>query len=343
MNSKPIIGEYEYVSPISDRAFRKLFTAMKESEKITASFTNAVLSHDADAQSRKITLLPPDIFGEAEKDRSVIPDVKFKNQKNNRFIIEMQAVDDGSWKERFMLGLSGLYREQISQGQDCGTIKKCFSIQVLNFIKYKNDEKYHRVIRFSDTTEPHMAYSDNDMEMHVIELQKFKKKLNQLKSLLDKWLYFFSSITKHYLNEDIPKALQTPVELKRAILNLQIISLNQEDRKQYYKWLQEMGYIEGVKKDAREKTLQEGIVIGEVKGERKILVDQILYKFSGVSHEEVSSMIEKFSAEQILTLGRKILKAKSLKELLGSQPHELQETAVRRSPRKRMRREIVAM
>jgi hypothetical protein len=103
--------------------------------------------------------------------------------------------------------------------------------------------------------------------------------------------------------------------------------------------------IEGVKKIVREETLQEGIVIGEVKGERKFLVDQILYKFDGISREEVYSMIEKLNlnAEQTLALGRKILKAKSLKELLGSQPHELQETAVRRSPRKRMRREIVAM
>jgi hypothetical protein len=60
---------------------------------------------------KKITLLAPDIFGETEKDRSFIPDVKFKNEKDHRFVIEMQTVDDGSWRERFMLGLSGLYRE----------------------------------------------------------------------------------------------------------------------------------------------------------------------------------------------------------------------------------------
>jgi hypothetical protein len=87
------------------------------------------------------------------------------------------------------------------------------------------------------------------------------------------------------------------------------------------------------------EALEEGIVIGEV----KMLVDQILYKFGGVSREEISSMIEKFSAEQILILGRKILNAKSLNELLGSQPHELHETTLRKSFRKRTRREVVAM
>jgi hypothetical protein len=103
--------------------------------------------------------------------------------------------------------------------------------------------------------------------------------------------------------------------------------------------------IEGVKKVVREETLQEGIIIGEVKGEVKMLVDLILCKFGGISREEVYSMIEKLNlnADQTLALGRKILKAKSLKELLGSQTHELQETTLRHSPRKRTRREIVAM
>jgi hypothetical protein len=69
---------------------------MEESDRITKSLANSILSHDADAQSKIITLLASDIFGEIQEDRSFIPDVKFKNEKDHRFVIEMQTVDDGS-------------------------------------------------------------------------------------------------------------------------------------------------------------------------------------------------------------------------------------------------------
>jgi predicted transposase YdaD len=120
--------------------------------------------------------------------------------------------------------------------------------------------------------------------------------------------------------------------------------MKKEKEMKELKVAREEGRQEG-RVEGREEGRQEGIVIGEKRGEVKLLVDLILYKFGGISREEVSSMIEKLNlnADQILILGRKILEVKSLEELLGSQPHELHETAVRKSPRKRTRREIVAM
>jgi predicted transposase/invertase (TIGR01784 family) len=85
-----------------------------------------------------------------------------------------------------MLGLSELYREQIPRGQKCDTIKKVYSIQILCFTVYKNEEEYHHVFRNLRTISPHMAYCDNDMEIHIIELPKFKKGLSELESSLNR-------------------------------------------------------------------------------------------------------------------------------------------------------------
>jgi predicted transposase/invertase (TIGR01784 family) len=338
MTSTIILGEYEYIKPTSDRAIRKLLTSMEGSDESTRSFVNAVIfPNDTDAQVKQVTFLVPDVFGEDKESRSFVLDAKFKDEQNRLFNIEMQNVDDGSWRERFMLSLSGMYFGQLVSGQNCKETKKIYSIQLINFEIAKNHEKYHHTFRQSTTEPPYMIYSNKDVEIHVIELSKFKKSLDELETSLDKWLYFHTTMTKHRLNEAIPEILQTPIGLAIACRNLRHMSLNKEDRARYCSWLQEMYDAEGL--------LQRGIDIGEERGELKLLADQILYKFGGVSREEVFSMIEKLNlnAEQTLALGRKILKAKSLKELLRSQPHESQETTLRRSPRKRTRREIVAM
>jgi hypothetical protein len=99
--------------------------------------------------------------------------------------------------------------------------------------------------------------------------------------------------------------------------------------------------IEGVKKVVREETLKEGIVIGEVRGERKILVDLICRKFGDIP-AEVLSAIEQLTHEDILALCEKLYKVRTLKGLFGSKTHESKETTLRRSLRKR-RREAIAL
>jgi predicted transposase/invertase (TIGR01784 family) len=106
----------------------------------------------------------------------------------------------------------------------------------------------------------------DDFEFTFVELPKFKKELTQLKSILDRWIYFIkhaqdlTMIPQEYHNIE---AFQEAFEIAKQT------SWNKEELKVYdYMALKEFDEINALK-TAEEKGLQKGLEKGLEKGLQK--------------------------------------------------------------------------
>lgn len=98
------------------------------------------------------------------------------------------------------------------------------------------------------------------LEMHYIELPKFKKKNPDTKEKLDQWLWLISG-----KEEKIKMAEKENEEVKKAVRTLEQISADPKEREMYDSIIQEE-FLESI---ARQKMLDMGIEKGREEGEKK--------------------------------------------------------------------------
>ena len=89
--------------------------------------------------------------------------------------------------KRTLFYWSKLYCNQIEEGDPYTLCKKTITINILDF-KYLDTADYHSVFHVcEDTNKEHQL---EDMEIHFIELPKFRKRIRDYKSSLNNWLLF---------------------------------------------------------------------------------------------------------------------------------------------------------
>jgi predicted transposase/invertase (TIGR01784 family) len=120
-----------------------------------------------------------------------ILDVRATDQRKQQFIVEMQVAEQAGFAKRVLYYLSKAYVNQIKRADQYRKLKPTYFIGILGDFSHTNNPHYISRSRILDidTGEPTIT----DVEFNFIELQKFDKKLNELRSLSDKWIYFIKN------------------------------------------------------------------------------------------------------------------------------------------------------
>jgi predicted transposase/invertase (TIGR01784 family) len=129
----------------------------------------------------------------------------------------------------------------------------------LNFKLFKNNPDYatRHLILDEKTNENHFQ----DFELNFVELTKFKKTLDELKDIKDKWIYF----VKNAGNMDmIPKKMQKPKELREAFEAARQMKWSKKELEAY----DARGIYIQDERGRIEYALEEGEKIGYEKGEK---------------------------------------------------------------------------
>ena len=179
----------KFADPKNDVAFRKIFG--NEAKKvILISFLNSVLNLE---KERKIidlefrnTFQLPRISGL----KSSIIDVNVKDQAGTTYIVEMQLSEVAGFDKRVQYYVSKEYSSQIEKGDEYSKLTPVVFIGILEFEYFKGNSYLTRhVILNVETLENELK----DINFNFIELPKFKKELNECKTLTDKWIYFIKN------------------------------------------------------------------------------------------------------------------------------------------------------
>ena len=176
----------KFVDVKNDIAFRKIFGNDKKKE-ILISFLNAILHLEGDKRIQSITIVSPFQLPILPNMKTSIIDVKAKDFMGNTFIVEMQVADILGMDKRLLYYTSKEYSQQIVSGDKYTELNPVIFIGIFDF-PFTDGEAYfsHHAICNVETKERVIK----DMDFYFIELPKFKKLVQELDNITDKWIYF---------------------------------------------------------------------------------------------------------------------------------------------------------
>ena len=248
------------LNPRVDFAFKKLFGS-EENKPSLLALINAILPEEE--QVTEISLLNPFNDKAYSQDKLSILDIKAIDKRGRQYNIEMQVTDEVNYSQRALYYWSKLYADQLKAGDDYDILRKTISIHVLNFNCFLNEPDYHNVFHLLNAKSHRRDFED--MELHFIELEKFEKDFSELKTRLDHWISFLTTVDQ-YEREDMPLVLKNDPDVGPAIEALEHLYLTPDEREIYkarLKWLRDE---RSAIKKARTEGLTEGIEKGMKKG-----------------------------------------------------------------------------
>jgi len=124
-------------------------------------------------------------------DKLSILDVKARDQSAWIYDLEMQMLVLAALSPRALYYWAKSYAEQLSAGEDDTRLRRTISICFVNGVVFRDWADYHTCFRLLDPS-GELCLTE-DLEIHIIELPKFRKTLAELETDLDFWLYFLKN------------------------------------------------------------------------------------------------------------------------------------------------------
>ncbi|MBI4646814.1 MAG: Rpn family recombination-promoting nuclease/putative transposase [Bacteroidia bacterium] len=277
------------INPKIDLVFKKLFGTEKNKD-LTKSLINSVLP--AGEKLSKITLKNPYNYPDYIKGKLSILDIKAEDERGNLYNVEIQIIGHDDYGKRTLFYWAKIYSDQLSESEQYENLKKTIVISIIDFTYFDNDKRYHRIIEPRDI-ESHQKYEElSFMSLHFIELQKFTKDIQSVKTTLDRWIIFLNKA--HELTKDnIPQQLSVEKEIKKAVKELESMYLDDKE-KDYYE--RQRMFIMDVK--AREKGEKIRLTKAISKRNIEIAKDMItnnesiekITKYTGLSKDEIKRL-----------------------------------------------------
>ena len=179
----------KFVDVKNDIAFRKIFGNDKKTQ-ILISFLNAVLKLGDGRQIKEVDIINPYLLPRIAGEKASIIDVRAKDEKGRRFVVEMQVADVDGFGKRVQYYTCRDYSTQIERGDQYPLLKPIYFIGILDFDFFGGKEYLSNHIILNEKTHEHTL---KDIRFTFIELRKFNKKAEQLRTLTEKWVFFIKN------------------------------------------------------------------------------------------------------------------------------------------------------
>ena len=220
--------------PLTDDYIFKRVFAFEGNESVLKDLLEAILRKNI----KNVTIKNPEIIPYEREDKRGLLDIKAETDDGTVLDIEMQMEDKKNIEERGTLYLANMITSQLQVGDDYTTLKKSIVIFITNY-NFLNKNSYHSVgrMKFDKTIEDeyvNMGYDKEDevaskyIEVHYIELPKFKKKELSKFTKLDQWMCIFTQN-----REGIMLAEKENKEIKRAMNTLDFLSKDPKERERH--------------------------------------------------------------------------------------------------------------
>ena len=277
--------------PLTDDYIFKRVFAYKGNESVLKDFLEALLK----IEIKGIKITNPEIIPYEKGEKRGLLDIKAEINDGTMLDVEMQMKNERNTDERATEYMGKMISEQLQVGEDYQNLKKSIVIFITNYNFLKRNS-YHSVgrMKFDKTLKDeyvNMGYEKEDevaskyIEVHYIELPKFKKKELSKFTKLDQWMCIFTQN-----REGIMLAEKENKEIKRAINTLDFLSKDPKERErhnsiimaEYNRLVSEHNFFEDGKKEGK-------IEIAKKMLKEKVPVE-IIEKFTELSKEEIEKL-----------------------------------------------------
>ena len=222
-------------------------------------------------------------------------DLLVKNSKDELIIIEVQNNREHDYLLRILFGTSKLLVENMNVGMAYSQIKKIISVNIVYFdLGQGEDYIYHGTTNFIGLNKKDILKLSEDQQLlyktetiakiypeyYVIKVNQFN---DVAKNSLDEWVYFLKK-------EEIKDEFNAK-GLKQAKVELDILKLNEVERKEYERYIEQERYEESlIVSNYRVGELNKALEIAKQMQKNGESVEKII-KYTGLTTEEIKKFI----------------------------------------------------
>ena len=294
----------KYINPYTDFGFKKLFGTPLNKD-LLISFLNSLF--DGKEVVQDLTYLNGENLGNGYGDRRAIFDVYCENEQGETFIVEMQKAEQQFFKDRSVFYSTFPIQNQGKKGIWNFKLKGVYTIGILDFVfpnhEYPQDSLRHEV-KLVDVDDKHVFY--DKLTFLYLEMPKFTKGEEELKTLYDKWLFVLHNLSRLMKR---PATLQERI-FTRLFEQAEIARYTPEERQDYEDSLKvyrdmknvldtaELRGLEKGRKEGRREGRKEGIEQGTFEERRKNakamkalgLPLETIVKVTGMSADDIDKL-----------------------------------------------------
>uniref|UniRef100_UPI0034A0730C Rpn family recombination-promoting nuclease/putative transposase n=1 Tax=Saccharibacillus sp. CPCC 101409 TaxID=3058041 RepID=UPI0034A0730C len=250
----------------------------------------------------RLELLDPYTDKDAPQEKQSILDIRAKTIEGELINVEMQLFNQFDMEKRTLYYWSKQYSGQLLRGQTYDMLKRCITINIVNFSLLDN-ELYHNVFHLSEDRTG-IPLTD-DIEIHFLELTKLSAETVVVKDAgLANWLLFLKN-AKDADKSQLEVLSMSEPKLDKALDTLEVLSQDEEARQRYYdrqKFLMDEASRIKAARTAESRGLEKGIELGRAQGEKEgkkvvalgmlgmDLDEQIIAKATGLELEEIRNL-----------------------------------------------------
>jgi len=285
----------------NDYLFKRIFS----SEEVLLGFLNAVFKPTVGKELVKLTLLDREIDPQHALDRGARLDILARTEEGTIINIEVQVANEYNIDKRSLYYWSGLYHDQLGEGQKFNDLHRAITINILEFNWFKDDtERYHKTFHIREDGTGDLL--TEDLEIHFLEIVKARDLKRKPKDTLESWLAYLNNLEGEVM-EAI--AVENP-SIKKALTLEQAFMQNKQERRIYE--LREKARLDEI------SALEGSEAKGEARG-KVVMAQDAICKFLDARFENSSQGLQKQikQIDKLETLDKiinKIFTANSLNE-----------------------------
>lgn len=209
------------LNPKNDVVFQKLFGNNKNKD-VLISFLNSIIIKtgneeiiDAHVEEKKL-----DISMVIDEKISIL-DIYVTTNTNAHINVEMQIINRYNMIKRTLFYWSKMFLKQIVKGDNYSSLNKTITINLVDF-NFLDSERFHTYYHlYEDESKSKLT---DIMEIHFIELKKFKDGNKDLNDKLHKWVSFFNDPS----DEEVTHMAEMDKDIRKAKDILSLISSDKE-------------------------------------------------------------------------------------------------------------------
>ena len=252
----------KYVNPFTDFGFKKIF-GEDASKPMLIDFLTSILP---ESNIVDLTFKDKDKLGKAKDDRKAVYDIYCETRSGEKIIVELQKAKQNYFKDRTIFYTSFPIQEQAERGDWDYSLKAVYCIGILDF-KFDEDKLSRgEVIHTVQLKDHHNQVFYDKLKFVYLEMPHFDKSEIELKTRLDKWLYFIKHLEDF---QSIPDIFKDEI-FRQAFEKAEIAKYTNDERLEYeqnlknyrdYKNTIDIAFDEG-----KLEGKQEGMIEGKQEG-----------------------------------------------------------------------------
>ena len=253
--------EDRYISLLTDFGFKRIF-GTKPNKDLLINFLNSLFGKEQVITDVKY--LNSENVGDVYTDRKAIFDVYCENEKGEKFIVEMQNAYQKYFKDRSLFYATFPIKEQAPKVADWDfNLKHVYVVALLNYKMQEESFDSGKISHDVGLLDKKTKKVFNDkLTFKYVEIAKFDKPLDQLRTLYDKWLYALKNLSRL---ENRPKKLRDKI-FDKLFEEAEIAKFSKRELQEYEDSLKAYRDIKNSLDSAEEKGRIKGRAEGRIEG-----------------------------------------------------------------------------